>query len=454
MEEKYSEVFETAKGLYLAYKESYNGYSDKGCEQALLLKGGMNLLEDWFPHLKEGEDERIRKALIWCVETIEGEFGCKDAEGIAVAELKSWLDKQGEQKPVDKVEPKFHEGDWIVHHGTENIYQVVAIIDNQYQLKYGDTYTIQKCTDVDRCARLWDITKDAKAGDILISAYNQPFIFNGKFNDYGVGGYCGLIYNGEFELGEKDENNWTKNEGIVPAEKEERELLFTKMKENGYWWDEENLAVYEIANKPEESEESAFDFYDAKPGDILADECSGIDMIFIFKDFEHEEYEGYTKPSDYHSYCFLKANNHHDFSKGAWHHKHNIRPATKEERELLFRRMEEAGYEWDSDKLEVRYVGISDRETSGYYRGIINPYNGHNRKLVDKICDAWDNPEYHNKFGYILYAIGCRDKVEINDKLDVVIGDVETAMDNAHAIMENICDDEDLKMILSFIRYE
>lgn len=49
----------------------------------------------------------------------------------------------------------FHKGDWIVHHGTGNIYQVVAVIDTQYQLKYGDNYTVQKCADVDRRARLW-----------------------------------------------------------------------------------------------------------------------------------------------------------------------------------------------------------------------------------------------------------------------------------------------------------
>ena len=62
----------------------------------------------------------------------------------------------------EKIKPKFHKGDWIIHHGTENIYQVVAIIDNQwYQLKYGDNYTVQKCDDVDRCARLC-ITKENK----------------------------------------------------------------------------------------------------------------------------------------------------------------------------------------------------------------------------------------------------------------------------------------------------
>jgi hypothetical protein len=65
-------------------------------------------------------------------------------------------DIYSEQKDfAPKVKSKFHEGDWIIHHGINNIYQVVAIIDNQYQLKYDDTYIIQYCVDVDKCAKLF-----------------------------------------------------------------------------------------------------------------------------------------------------------------------------------------------------------------------------------------------------------------------------------------------------------
>lgn len=95
-----------------------------------------------------------------------------------------------------------------------------------------------------------------------------------------------------------------------------------------------------------------------------------------------------------------------------------------------------------------------NREANGYYKGIINPYNGHNRELVDKICDAWDNPKYHDRFADILFALGCRDKQEIQDNYDIVINCNETAMDNAHILMEGVCDDWDLETILSFIRYE
>ena len=85
---------------------------------------------------------------------------------------------------------------------------------------------------------------------------------------------------------------------------------------------------------------------------------------------------------------------------------------------------------------------------------IIDTYNAHDAELVRKINDAWKSEKYHDMFGDILFAIGCRDKQEIKDKFDIVIDCNETAMDNAHEIMEGVCDDLDLEMILKFIRYK
>lgn len=85
---------------------------------------------------------------------------------------------------------------------------------------------------------------------------------------------------------------------------------------------------------------------------------------------------------------------------------------------------------------------------------IIDTYNAHDVELVRKINDAWKREKYHDMFGDILFALGCRDKQEIKEKFDIVIDCNETAMDNAHEIMEGVCDDLDLEMILKFIRYK
>ena len=94
-----------------------------------------------------------------------------------------------------------------------------------------------------------------------------------------------------------------------------------------------------------------------------------------------------------------------------------------------------------------------ERDANGsYYKGIINPYNGHNRKLVDSICDAWDKDS--QRFAPILYAFCLRDREEMLEKFDSVPMTPEEALSNAHNIMENVCDDWDLECILNFIRVE
>ena len=143
----------------------------------------------------------------------------------------------------------------VIHHGTENVYQVVALIDNQYQLKYGDNYTVQKCDDVDRCTRLWDITKDAKAGDVLVCENGWTCIFKTLVNDENFSSYCFMDNTKWFcETGSechtlKEEFVKAYNGKIYPATKEQRDILFQKMKEAGYEWDAEKKELIEDFRK-------------------------------------------------------------------------------------------------------------------------------------------------------------------------------------------------------------
>lgn len=156
-------------------------------------------LQSIFPELKESEDkeEKTRGKLIHLVKKSHEQGGYALHKWEA-DEMLTWLEKQNkqttsqtnerawlhlvskvqellkklysehtintynpiEQKPADKVKPAFNYGEYIVHQGTGNIYTVVAVIDDKYQLKYGDNYTVQKCTDVDKCARLLNTAKD------------------------------------------------------------------------------------------------------------------------------------------------------------------------------------------------------------------------------------------------------------------------------------------------------
>lgn len=84
---------------------------------------------------------------------------------------------------------------------------------------------------------------------------------------------------------------------------------------------------------------------------------------------------------------------------------------------------------------------------------IMNTLNGHNPRLVKKINDAWNCDECKGRFGDILLALACRDDEEVYDKLGIHIDCNEMALENAHEILENICDDWDLETVLGFVRY-
>ena len=153
------------------------------------------------------------------------------------AYLNEILEPQGTQKPTD-VELRFKVGDWVV-----NKYGYVWHVDS-FDKKYCQVSNVKgndcyfKISDQDEF-HLWTID-DAKDGDMLVcDDSNTIAIFKNiydkeSFTSRGFVGHC----TGTFELGQ------TLHDiaGAHPATKEQRVLLFQKMKEAGYEWsDEEKL---------------------------------------------------------------------------------------------------------------------------------------------------------------------------------------------------------------------
>ncbi|MCR5578625.1 MAG: hypothetical protein K6F74_05365 [Prevotella sp.] len=81
------------------------------------------VIKDIVPELEEPDDERIRKAI---VDVFKTHCDYEVYFGVSVTDILAWLEKKGEQnlatsaktckdeqKPTDKVEPKFHKGEWI-----------------------------------------------------------------------------------------------------------------------------------------------------------------------------------------------------------------------------------------------------------------------------------------------------------------------------------------------------
>ena len=192
-----------------------------------------------FPELKESEDERIRKELISFLQLPHPQFAGKRNQEKWLA----WLEKQGE-KPIDKVEPKFKVGDWVVYNRNDNsreILQVYDIRDDRYYFtdNVHFSWSIKEC---DERSHLWTI-QDAKDGDVLATSAGA-FIYNG--NDGGgscPGSYCGINTLGKFQIGV--EKHWTGKK-VYPATKEQCNTLEKAMADAGYMFDIENKRVNDL----------------------------------------------------------------------------------------------------------------------------------------------------------------------------------------------------------------
>jgi len=208
--------------------------------------------------LKVLDDERIRNGLIKllnCIAAIEYE----DNFGITKEEALEWVKRQGEQKPIDKVEPKFHEGEWIISDTVDKDYhicKITSIKDGNYTIESTYGYKGYNQFDVfDNTYRLWTI-RDAKDGDVL-TCYSdikgQPIEQTGIIKQY-VGRHGGCSNSFEAYIGVDWDGNiitdgYMGSTNISPATKEQRGLLFQKMKEAGYEWDAELKQLKKIEQK-------------------------------------------------------------------------------------------------------------------------------------------------------------------------------------------------------------
>ena len=299
------------------------------------------VIKDWikenFPELAESEDERIRKWLIALIKSNEygpisnvGEMPCSKLNVIAWLEKqaqKAWTEEdkkmlkwvtgylenkmlnapmgeertacknaiawfkklEGEQKPIDKVEPKFKVGDWVIfneHHNS--VYQVEKIQGLRYYLRHYNGGSLSVHID-NELIRLWTI-QDAKDGDVLACESGWTCIFKALVNDETFSSYC-FMDNTKWlcETGSechtlKEEFVKSYNGKIYPATKEQRNLLFEKMREAGYVWDAEKKELKKIKQKPDsggfwEGYDTAKEKFEQKPAEWSEEDERHINTI-------------------------------------------------------------------------------------------------------------------------------------------------------------------------------
>ena len=232
-----------------------------------LAKEQREKLKEIFPELAESDDERIRKAIHIYLDWLDGRNKDYQPKGdYSIKDMIAWLEKQDEQKPTDKVEPKFKVGDWVVHDmsdGRKVIRQIVNMTNKSYVLD-GEDFNTFYFNDLENDYHLWSIN-DAKEGDILaiepIDGYQYPFV--AIYKNHGLdffNSYCFIGFNGIFYGGEEGHSI----EDVHPSTKEQRDILFEKMKEAGYEWDTEKKELKKIEQKSQrmisaEAKEAMYD---------------------------------------------------------------------------------------------------------------------------------------------------------------------------------------------------
>ena len=147
--------------------------------------------------------------------------------------------------PADKVEPKFKVGDWVLV-CDKTLCQIEKVTDlpgNHFQYWTTDGAWFGDGTE----AHLWTI-QDAKKGDIL-QANKCTLIFDSLAKDIDGNTVISSWYSCDthtfYGMGPSQPDLWV-TEGVVPATKKQRDLLFSKMKKAGYEWDAEKKELKKI----------------------------------------------------------------------------------------------------------------------------------------------------------------------------------------------------------------
>ena len=220
--------------------------------------------EAFFPELKESEDEKIRKEILSFCQGRADNYPNAPMYGNNRKWI-AWLEKQGKNPQgksaleainEEKVESKFHEGDWLCENELNNYARFIQILETvnvQGKERYRISRDIHNDEDIvefdfiEKYYHKFDI-KDAKDGDVLAcppqkgyEAGEQVFIFKSinsrDYVDNCIEYYCRICEGVFYE--NKNGYMGTTSTPLYPATKEQRDTLFAKMEKSGYKWDAE-----------------------------------------------------------------------------------------------------------------------------------------------------------------------------------------------------------------------
>lgn len=126
---------------------------------------------------------------------------------------------------------------------------------------------------------------------------------------------------------------------------------------------------------------------DTKNGDVLVDEYNNIGI-----------YSGEKDDLYWHSCIYLGCDEYLRCAEG-YHERKNTKPATKEQCDLLFQKMKDAGYEWDAERKELKKMEVANKESEDEKIGkeILQYIKSYAKLREEKIPTEWF--EYLEKQG-------------------------------------------------------
>ena len=189
------------------------------------------------PKFKPGDtiqcvSDETDKRTIAEIDTLYNVYRCENNYPIPFTQENMW-----------KLESKFKVGDWITD-GNITI-QIEAIKNNCYL--YSGDCTLYSIKTVDKVYHLWNIA-DAKDGDILAASDGSVFIFE-RVSSYSCIHYIAVDTSGELVFNRGLNLAWESINGVKPATKEQRDLLFQKINEAGFEWDSNKKKLHKHIEK-------------------------------------------------------------------------------------------------------------------------------------------------------------------------------------------------------------
>ena len=135
------------------------------------------------------------------------------------------------KKPTDKIETKFKVGDWVIFVKSESTYRVEKIENYEYTLKHVFGSSLCLPFSDENLIRKWTI-QDAKEGDIL-TCNEDIFLFK-SYSVLQDSISLSCWYNGQTNNFFNDKAIYVslnKRNKVCPATKEQRDILYQKIKE-------------------------------------------------------------------------------------------------------------------------------------------------------------------------------------------------------------------------------